>query len=44
MNMARWAFNNDIGDLLEPEYISNNQLVLAVIKEKLMLMTSHMKI
>ena len=35
MNIARWAFNNDIGDLLEPEYISNNQLVLAVIKEKI---------
>ena len=35
MNIARWAFNNNIGDLLEPEYISNNQLVLAIIKEKI---------
>ena len=35
MNIARWAFNNNVGDLLEPEYISNNQLVLAIIKEKI---------
>ena len=25
-----------MGDLLEPEYISNNQLVLAVLKEKIL--------
>ena len=35
MNIARWAFNSNSGDLLEPEYISNNQLVLAVVKEKI---------
>lgn len=34
LNISRWAFNSDIGGLLEPEYISNNQLVLAVLKEK----------
>lgn len=34
LNVSRWAFNSDIGGLLEPEYISNNQLVLAVLKEK----------
>ena len=35
MNIARWAFNSNSGDLLEPEYISNNQLVLAVVNEKI---------
>jgi peptidyl-prolyl cis-trans isomerase D len=35
MNISRWAFNSNVGDLLEPEYISNNQLVLAVVKEKI---------
>ena len=35
MNISRWAFNSNSGDLLEPEYISNNQLVLAVVKEKI---------
>ena len=35
MNIARWAFNSNSGDLLEPEYISNNQLVLAVVKKKI---------
>ena len=34
LNISKWAFNSDVGDLLEPEYISNNQLVLAVLKEK----------
>jgi len=34
LNISRWAFNSAIGGLLEPEYISNNQLVLAVLKEK----------
>ena len=34
LNISRWAFNSNIGGLLEPEYISNNQLVLAVLKEK----------
>lgn len=36
LNISKWAFNSDVGDLLEPEYISNNQLVLAVLKEKIM--------
>ena len=36
LNTSKWAFNSDVGDLLEPEYISNNQLVLAVLKEKIM--------
>ena len=35
LNISKWAFNSDVGDLLEPEYISNNQLVLAVLKEKI---------
>jgi peptidyl-prolyl cis-trans isomerase D len=35
INIAKWAFNSSNGDLLEPEYISNNQLVLAVVKEKI---------
>ncbi len=35
MNIAKWAFNSDVNEVMEPEYISDNQLVIAVLKEKI---------
>ncbi len=35
MNIAKWAFNSEIGDIMEPEIISDRQLVIAVLKEKI---------
>ncbi len=35
INIAKWAFNSDINEIMEPEYISDNQLVIAVLKEKI---------
>jgi peptidyl-prolyl cis-trans isomerase D len=34
-DIAKWAFNSEIGEIMEPEYIINNQLVIAVLKEKI---------
>ena len=35
MNIAKWAFNSEIGDIMEPEIISDRQLAIAVLKEKI---------
>jgi peptidyl-prolyl cis-trans isomerase D len=35
LNIAKWAFNNDVGNIMEPEYIADNKLVIAVLKEKI---------
>jgi peptidyl-prolyl cis-trans isomerase D len=34
MNIAKWAFNSEIGDIMEPEIVSDRQLAIAVLKEK----------
>ena len=36
LNIAKWAFNSDIGDIMEPEYIADNKLVIAVLREKIL--------
>ncbi len=33
--MAKWAFNSEIGDVMEPDFISHNQIVIAQLKEKI---------
>ena len=33
--IAKWAFNAEIGDIFEPEYISHNKIVIAQLKEKI---------
>ena len=33
--LAKWAFNAEIGDILEPDFISHNQIVIAQLKEKI---------
>lgn len=35
MNIAKWAFNSETGDIMEPEIISDRELVIAVLKEKI---------
>ena len=35
LNIAKWAFNSEVGEIMEPEYIANNQLVIAVLTEKI---------
>jgi peptidyl-prolyl cis-trans isomerase D len=37
LNIAKWAFalNSEVGDIMEPEYISNNKLIIAVLTEKI---------
>ena len=34
MGVARWAFNTDLGGIMEPKYINSNQLAIAVLTEK----------
>ena len=33
INIAKWAFNNNSGSIMEPEYISSNELVIAQLDE-----------
>jgi peptidyl-prolyl cis-trans isomerase D len=35
LNVAKWAFNSEVGQIMEPEYNGNNQLVIAVLTEKI---------
>ena len=34
MGVAKWAFNADLGSIMEPKYINSNQLILAILTEK----------
>ena len=34
MGVARWAFNAELGGVMEPKYINSNQLAMAVLTEK----------
>ena len=33
--IAKWAFNSEIGDIMEPDFISHNQIVIAQLTEKI---------
>ena len=33
INIAKWAFNNDVGAIMEPEYISSNELIIAQLEQ-----------
>mgnify|MGYP001165438019 CR=1 FL=1 len=35
IDIAKWAFNNEVGHIMEPEDISENQIAIAVLKEKI---------
>ncbi len=35
LNVSKWAFNSEIGSIMEPEYISDKQLAIAVLTEKI---------
>ena len=34
MGVAKWAFNADLGSIMEPKYINSNQLAIAILTEK----------
>ena len=34
-DIAKWAFNSKVGEIMEPEYIVNNQLIIASLTEKI---------